>query len=213
MKTNTILIGIANSVDLPFKKKHSAIAMRDAQLLFEPYSEEQIIEIIEFKTNYKFKKFPLRLKSPQVKPIFFELLDEKAKEIIAKKVSKMNGDVRVAFDILKSCFVELYNRVKYFDKDNPDAMPEDNTIKVTFSLVLKVFNDKYASKLPEILRRLPRQNLLVLEAIVNLYQDFSEDKRIGYKELLDEVEYLCKSRGMMDMIQRGSGVAHYMDDL
>jgi nucleoside-triphosphatase THEP1 len=28
-KSNTILIGIANSVDLPFKKKHSAIAMRD----------------------------------------------------------------------------------------------------------------------------------------------------------------------------------------
>lgn len=29
-KSNTIIIGIANSVDLPFKKKHSAIAMRDA---------------------------------------------------------------------------------------------------------------------------------------------------------------------------------------
>lgn len=29
-KTNTILIGIANSVDLPFKKKHSAIALRDS---------------------------------------------------------------------------------------------------------------------------------------------------------------------------------------
>lgn len=29
-KTNTIIIGIANSVDLPFKKKNSAIAMRDA---------------------------------------------------------------------------------------------------------------------------------------------------------------------------------------
>ena len=28
-KTSTIIIGIANSVDLPFKKKHSAIAMRD----------------------------------------------------------------------------------------------------------------------------------------------------------------------------------------
>lgn len=38
-KTNTLMIGIANSVDLPFKK-HSAIAMRDDQLLFEPYSEE-----------------------------------------------------------------------------------------------------------------------------------------------------------------------------
>ena len=28
-KTSTLIIGIANSVDLPFKKKHSAIAMRD----------------------------------------------------------------------------------------------------------------------------------------------------------------------------------------
>jgi hypothetical protein len=39
-KTSTLIIGIANSVDLPFKKKHSAIAMRDTQLLFEPYGEE-----------------------------------------------------------------------------------------------------------------------------------------------------------------------------
>jgi Cdc6-like AAA superfamily ATPase len=46
-KSNTILIGIANSVDLPFKKKHSAIALRDTQLLFEPYTEEQIVSIIE----------------------------------------------------------------------------------------------------------------------------------------------------------------------
>lgn len=29
-RSNTILIGIANSVDLPFKKKHSAIGMRDS---------------------------------------------------------------------------------------------------------------------------------------------------------------------------------------
>lgn len=33
-RTNTSIIGIANSVDLPFKKKHSALAMRDSQLLF-----------------------------------------------------------------------------------------------------------------------------------------------------------------------------------
>jgi Cdc6-like AAA superfamily ATPase len=48
-KANTSLIGIANSVDLPFKKKHSAIAMRDCQLLFEPYSCDQLINIIEQK--------------------------------------------------------------------------------------------------------------------------------------------------------------------
>ena len=49
----------------------------------------------------------------EVKNIFFNLLDERAMDMIAKKVSKMNGDVRVAFDILKSAFVELFNIVKY----------------------------------------------------------------------------------------------------
>jgi Cdc6-like AAA superfamily ATPase len=57
-KTKTILIGIANSVDLPFKKKHSAIALRDQQLLFEPYNEDQIIDIMEKKINLKFRFLP-----------------------------------------------------------------------------------------------------------------------------------------------------------
>ncbi len=52
--TNTLIIGIANSVDLPFKRKHSAIALRDTQLLFEPYNEEQITTIIEEKVNTRF---------------------------------------------------------------------------------------------------------------------------------------------------------------
>ena len=54
-RTNTSIVGIANSVDLPFKKKHSAIAMRDVQLLFEPYSQEDIISILEQKVNSKFE--------------------------------------------------------------------------------------------------------------------------------------------------------------
>lgn len=32
--TNTTIFGIANSVDLPFKKKNSALSLRDIQLLF-----------------------------------------------------------------------------------------------------------------------------------------------------------------------------------
>lgn len=32
--TKTTIIGIANSVDLPFKKKNSAIGQRDSMLLF-----------------------------------------------------------------------------------------------------------------------------------------------------------------------------------
>ena len=177
-------------MDLPFKKKHSAIAMRDAQLLFEPYSEEQIISIIEEKVNMKFRYFPLRITQNTImKKIFFNLIDDRAKDIIAKKVSKMNGDIRVAFDIIKSSFVELYNRIKYHEngkeerKEDEPVIPDQ--IKVSLELVIEVFKDKYGSKLPETLKCLPRQNLIVLEAIVNLYADspFGEDRKLSYHEL------------------------------
>lgn len=61
-------------------------------------------------------------------------------------------------------------------------MPSDDSIKVSLDLVLKVFKDKYGSKLPEILRCLPRQNLIVLEAIVNLYGESvsGEDRKLTY---------------------------------
>ena len=155
-KTSSLIIGIANSVDLPFKKKNSAIAMRDTQLLFEPYGEEQIITIIEEKINMRFVKFPLKIKQSPIKNIFFNLLDQKAMEMVAKKVSKMNGDARVAFDIVKSSLVELFNRVKYREevkdvqeeRERDDELPSDDKIRITLDIVLKVFNDKYSSKLP-----------------------------------------------------------------
>lgn len=52
--TNTSIVGIANSVDLPFKKKYSAIALRDAQILFEPYTDEQLKDILEQKLNLQY---------------------------------------------------------------------------------------------------------------------------------------------------------------
>lgn len=215
-KSNTIIIGIANSVDLPFKKKHSAIAMRDEQLLFEPYSEEQIISIIEQKTNMRYPKFPMKIKeNREVKNIFFNLLEERGMDLVAKKVSKMNGDARVAFDIIKTSFSELYSRVKYYSEEDKEAMPPDDEIRVTIDLVVKVFKMKYGSKLPETLKCLPRQNLIILEAIVNLYLDSpsGEDRKITYSELQAEVEALCRERCLFDVIRLGSGIANFMDDL
>lgn len=55
--TNTSVMGIANSVDLPFKKKHSAIAMRDCQMLFSPYSLEELQAILEEKMNWRWTRF------------------------------------------------------------------------------------------------------------------------------------------------------------
>lgn len=78
-RTNASIIGIANQVDLPFKKKHSAIAMRDCQLLFEPYSTDQIVEILESKVNSRFQCLPVQMKeSKELKGLFFNLIDDLA---------------------------------------------------------------------------------------------------------------------------------------
>lgn len=37
-----------------------------------------------------------------------EVLDDQSIELIGRKVAKMNGDVRVAFDLIKACFDKLY---------------------------------------------------------------------------------------------------------
>lgn len=111
----------------------------------------------------KYQKFPKRIKDNQdVKKIFFSLLDTKNSfGFISKKISKMNGDIRVAFDIMKSSFVALFNQIKYGStrpgsEETKELTMSDNEIKVTLGLVVKVFNDKYGSKLKETIRRLPR---------------------------------------------------------
>ena len=117
------MIGIANSVDLPFKKKHSAIAMRDCQLLFEPYSTDQITDILEQKFNSKMSQLPSGLKTNLLlKNVFFNLIDEKAYLFIAKKVAKQNGDIRVAFDMMKSALDKVYTlAIEMTDSDYLDA--------------------------------------------------------------------------------------------
>ena len=61
--------------------------------------------IIEEKTNFRFTKFSERMRK-EMQSIFFmnPLVHEKAREFVARKVSKQTGDVRVAFDIMKSGF-------------------------------------------------------------------------------------------------------------
>ncbi len=74
--------------------------------------------------------------------------------MVAKKVSKMNGDARVAFDIVKSAIVEIFNRVKYLNGDTTEErkgdldLPSEDKIRITLEVIMKVFADKYSSKLP-----------------------------------------------------------------
>jgi Cdc6-like AAA superfamily ATPase len=70
-------------------------------LLFTPYSKEDIVDILETKKNILQHKLPMKMRTEAVKPIFRDLIDERAYEFIGKKVSIVNGDIRAAFDLMK----------------------------------------------------------------------------------------------------------------
>ncbi len=83
---------------------------------------------MEEKLNLKYQFFPTKLQ--QIKHIFFGILEDKAMEIIAKKVALHNGDIRVAFDLIKTSLSNLYQKVKYQEESSP--VLRDDQIRVTY---------------------------------------------------------------------------------
>lgn len=67
---------------------------------------------MEEKQNLKFNDFPMKLHSPHLNKLFFNLIDEKAMDLIAKKVSLHNGDIRIAFDLIKTSISKIYQMIK-----------------------------------------------------------------------------------------------------
>ena len=60
------------------------------------------------KRNSIYQRLPKYIKeSDEYRSMFHNIVDEKAELIIAKKVAKKNGDIRVAFDIMKSALAFL----------------------------------------------------------------------------------------------------------
>ena len=182
------IVGIANAVDLPFRKKHSAIAMRDCQLLFKPYDFEQLVDILETKKNQLLHRIPLKFKTDLLKPIFLRIIDEKAYEFIAKKVANLNGDIRVAFDLMKTALTSFSNELKIQYPEN------DADVKITVNYLLKIYDQKQNSKIGEIIKSFPRQNVIVLHAIVLVFDDVGAEKSVKFMTLFEETELECVVR-------------------
>lgn len=104
------------------------------------------------KRNSIYQRLPKYIKeSDELKSIFHNIVDEKAELIIAKKVAKKNGDIRVAFDIMKSALALLQKNIE----DHP-TLPEKKELSVTYKTVLDVSEEKYGSKVAKTIKSLTR---------------------------------------------------------
>jgi Cdc6-like AAA superfamily ATPase len=133
---------------------------------------------------------PDRLKS--IKSIFFDLLDEKALDLIAAKVSNMSGDIRVAFDLIKIALSQLQNSIRHGEK-----VPEDEKIRVTYLMINEVYLLKYGSKVRVILQRLPRQEVIVLEQLADYFIEFGEERKVTLSSAFEKGEQAYKRKGVV----------------
>jgi hypothetical protein len=86
------------------------------------------------KKELLWHKLPLKFRcDDKIKQIFQKIIDSKAYEFIAKKVSNHNGDIRVAFDLMKTALAT------YADEISKNFPEKDEEIRVTVGHLLKIY--------------------------------------------------------------------------
>lgn len=68
-------------------------------------------------------------------------------------------------------------------------------------MVLNVFDEKYGSKVFEILASLSRQDIVVLEAMCNLFESLGEERKISFLQLFEETYKECKNKCLSKISQ------------
>ena len=170
--------------------------MRDCQLLFEPYSTDQIIEILESKVNSRYSSLPTQIKdNAQLKSLFFALIDDRAYEIIAKKVAKQSGDIRVAFDLLASALSLLKKQLSAKQEEELNL----DKIRVTYQTILHVDEVKNGSKIGKTLKSQPRQNLMILRSLSKILDHSGEEKVVSFSQVYQAVGQKCLQHSLERM--------------
>ena len=122
--------------------------------------------------------------------MFEDIIDSKVFEFVALKVSSLSGDIRVAFDYMKTAFSSFYQQVQ-------SGTATD--YKITVKQVLEIYEKKQNSKIGDILRSLPRQDITVLNAAVVIYADIGADRSAKLMDLFEETEMECDVRSLPKM--------------
>jgi len=125
------------------------------------------------------------MKTDQIKPIYHGLIDDKVYEYIAKKVSNLNGDIRAAFDMMRNALGAYAEEIRL-------NMPP--VVKVTVNYLLQIQSKKQTSRIGEILKNMPNQELIILHAAVLLFEEEGEEKSVTFMSLFEETEIECSLR-------------------
>jgi len=101
---------------------------------------------------------------------YLELVEDTSVELIAQRVAKLNGDIRVAFNIMKAALSYLLDGVPKLKVDE---------IRLTNAYVQAAFQEKFGSKTKMILEKLPSKNIWVVKEAFFMFEQGGAEKAIS----------------------------------
>jgi len=176
-RTNNVsILSISNYVE--FKKfigPRVKSSLRDREIVFPPYGADQLVDILEERTELSFKK---------------NSLDEDVIPLCAAMAAKEEGDARYALDLLRT---------------SGELADEVESDKVFGDHVREAKDRIEYNKITDIIITLPAQQQRVLEAILKLtqkkeeitsgklydaYKDVSKGDSVSYRRIFDFINEL-----------------------
>lgn len=136
--TNTTIIGIANSVDLLSKVSQNSGKegeLVEKKWVFSPYSKKDVTKIIEAKIKKFNEKYSIKS----------DYLEPGALTFAASKVARVSGDIRVAFDLIKTALTHI--TLKYRQEAN-EQKEKDDTWGSSESTILEENKNEKSNLMP-----------------------------------------------------------------
>lgn len=199
-KSSLILIGIANALDLTDRllPRLHAFKCEPKLMHFQPYSREQIVEILEDRLS--------KVENVQViKPVAIQLC--------ARKIAACTGDIRKALDVCRRAIEMVENKRKTNfalqstsdDRCNPGSpMKGSPALCVDISDVSAVLHEVYGSRLKTSetsqVVTMPLQQMILLCTII-LMKKYCKVQDMILGKVYDVYKRICKRRDISDVTE------------
>ncbi|MGL4669682.1 MAG: Cdc6/Cdc18 family protein [Methanobacteriaceae archaeon] len=189
---NVAILSISNFVDFKrFIQPRVMSSLRDREIVFPPYGAQQLIDILEDRSNLSFRE---------------DVLGDDVIPLCAAMAAKEEGDARYALDLLRTAG-ELADEYESDKKDMIDADDsKDNSIsgsesddsssnssskKLVLGKYVREAKDRIEhNKVTDIIMTLPSQQQWLLKSILKLH---NEKEEISSGKLYDTYKEVCKT--------------------
>ncbi|KAL4461897.1 hypothetical protein ABPG72_003917 [Tetrahymena utriculariae] len=190
-KTNISIIGVSNSMEMVFdlSKKYKIILPDIKNLVFEPYTQKEIYQIIQSRL----KEMNEKLNIPQ------DIIDDKALRLCSGKMYNLKGgDIRCLFDVCKKALEESKKETNQEDSKDNDEQNNNNLneiSKVTIPQLNQIIDKLYKVSY-KFIAKMPIEQILTILSIYSVIKQKEGIVEISLSQIKNQLNSICNSMGI-----------------